>query len=102
MTWFDLERRILKVLADKKRSLIPEGIDSIEFFWNDVIEANYGVDLPVSFFSEQCEQWNLNSLKTLLDDVGEIIGVTSPLSYVGCYGSSFGFHVEDHHLYAWI
>lgn len=76
-------------------------------FWREITNAVsiYGTDIDCSLFDEDCNEWNVNRLGTLLDyvrqDYGVDIGglITSYL-YFGMWKSTFTWHTEDMDVYA--
>lgn len=64
----------------------------------------YGTELPGSFFPDDLNIWNLNkftakeSLIHTLPKKDWLVGIHTPLLYVGMNYSSFGLHTEDRNL----
>lgn len=64
----------------------------------------YATDIEFNVLDEHYDCFTLHRFPNLLDKYvekfGHVSGVTTHLSYVGSYGSRFGWHVEDMNLAA--
>mmetsp|Transcript_32522 Transcript_32522/g.49744 ORF Transcript_32522/g.49744 Transcript_32522/m.49744 type:complete len:289 (-) Transcript_32522:1110-1976(-) len=75
-----------------------------KLFWKSIQNSSpvYGSDVTGTLFDDEVP-WNLNELRTILNDgLGDqkILGVTSPYVYFGSWKTMFGWHKEDLDLHA--
>eukprot|EP00884_Botryococcus_braunii_P008196 jgi/Botrbrau1/17378/Bobra.0494s0003.2 len=87
-------------------------------YWQEMLNSKtdwveYGNDTEGSAFEEFSEEasdplartfWNLRVLakhdSSVLRRVDALPGITSPFLYIGMWGSTFAWHVEDYYLYS--
>lgn len=76
-------------------------------FWKNLTFSPpiYGADIAGSLMDEECEEWNIRRLDTLLTRAlaakgVSIPGVISPYLYFGMWRSFFAWHTEDMDLYS--
>lgn len=51
--------------------------------------------MPIAFFDESTNTWNLNHLDNILNDLDTVVpGVNSPYLYFGMWKATFAWHVE--------
>lgn len=97
--------------ATSERYKTPEHVDYDdldEIYWKNINKkpaAIYGTDIDATLTDPNLENWNLNNLGTILNDVREdygldIRGLINSFVYFGMWKSSFVWHTEDMDLYA--
>lgn len=65
----------------------------------------YGADVPGSLTDDDCDEFNIKRLDTILDMINnaygvKIMGVNTPYLYFGMWKSTFAWHTEDMDLYS--
>lgn len=96
-------------LTDQNQHRTPNhtDYDDLELkYWENIknVEPIYGSDVDGSLFDDDCSEWNINRLGTILDYVKqdycvEIGGLMTPFLYFGMWKSTFAWHTEDMDLY---
>lgn len=98
-----------KKLASSKKFRAPlhkRHGDLLEKYWeslDDWVSPIYGSEVAMSLM-DPGTPWNLDELRTLLDQLvekhGHILGVTKSYLYVAMYKTTFAWHTEDADLYS--
>lgn len=97
-------------LANDDQYRTPDHVDFLDLekkYWERLTEtvSIYGADVAGTLFDENCDVWNINRLKTILDYVREdygvsISGVLTSYLYFGLWKTTFAWHTEDMDLYS--
>nr|XP_054105373.1 lysine-specific demethylase 4B isoform X2 [Callithrix jacchus] len=97
-------------LANSEKYCTPrhQDFDDLERkYWKNLtfVSPIYGADISGSLYDDDVAQWNIGSLRTILDMVerecGTIIeGVNTPYLYFGMWKTTFAWHTEDMDLYS--
>lgn len=93
---------------DQYRTPVHANYEDLEhIYWREITNAVsiYGTDIDDSLFDEDCSEWNINRLGTILDYVKQdycvnIGGLITSYLYFGMWKSTFAWHTEDMDLYA--
>lgn len=98
------------VLSTSDRYKPPKAKDNEELerkYWKNVTfnQPLYGADIPGTLTEPNVQEWNINSLDTILDTVPReygvhIPGVNTAYLYFGMWKTSFAWHTEDMDLYS--
>ncbi|VDO00156.1 unnamed protein product [Rodentolepis nana] len=94
--------------SPKHRTPPHASVDELEkIYWNTIssMQPLYGANLSGSLTDEDLPICNIPRLSSMLSDVLaeediEIRGVNTPYLYVGAWGTTFAWHVEDVELYS--
>lgn len=99
-----------KKMAMSAKFSTPEFFDYDDLerkYWKNITynSAIYGADVPGTLTDEDCKEFNINHLNTILDMINEnygikIMGVNTAYLYFGMWKSSFAWHTEDMDLYS--
>lgn len=101
--------RNFKKLAETKH---PTPVHTTEaeidrIFWKNIFTnpSIYGADVPGTLYDDDCDEFNLTRLNTILDNIQDDYGVTiqgvnTTYLYFGMWKSSFCWHTEDMDLYS--
>ncbi|KAG9511093.1 putative lysine-specific demethylase 4B, partial [Fragariocoptes setiger] len=83
----------------------PEDLERC--YWKNMtfVPPIYGADVPGSLYDEDCDEFNVQRLGTILDDIGRdynitIDGVNTAYLYFGMWKTTFPWHTEDMDLYS--
>nr|XP_010599342.1 lysine-specific demethylase 4B [Loxodonta africana] len=97
-------------LANSEKYCTPrhQDFDDLERkYWKNLtfVSPIYGADISGSLYDDDVAQWNIGSLRTILDMVerecGTVIeGVNTPYLYFGMWKTTFAWHTEDMDLYS--
>ncbi|KAF0306787.1 putative lysine-specific demethylase 4B [Amphibalanus amphitrite] len=85
-----------------------DGLEDLERrYWKNItyVSPIYGADVCGSLTDPDCDVWNINKLRTVLDYVEEdygisIAGVNTAYLYFGMWKTTFAWHTEDMDLYS--
>jgi jumonji domain-containing protein 2 len=99
-----------KKMAESSKYMTPihEDYEELERkYWKNVTfnPAIYGADVSGSLTDEDCQEFNINNLNTILDMINEsygikIMGVNTAYLYFGMWKTTFAWHTEDMDLYS--
>ncbi|XP_058117185.1 probable lysine-specific demethylase 4B [Anopheles ziemanni] len=99
-----------KELALSERYNTPKHTDFEDLerkYWKNItyVAPIYGADICGSITDTDCDVWNINRLRTILDYVNEdygisIDGVNTAYLYFGMWKTTFAWHTEDMDLYS--
>eukprot|EP00096_Caligus_rogercresseyi_P011268 TRINITY_DN4386_c0_g1_i1.p1 TRINITY_DN4386_c0_g1~~TRINITY_DN4386_c0_g1_i1.p1 ORF type:complete len:808 (-),score=218.17 TRINITY_DN4386_c0_g1_i1:77-2500(-) len=97
-------------LAESDRYRTPRYVDYEDLerkYWKNVtfVSPIYGADVPGSVTDEDCDSWNIQHLRSVLDYVNEdynieIAGVNTAYLYFGMWKTTFAWHTEDMDLHS--
>lgn len=97
-------------LATTDRYQTPKHFDFDDLerkYWKNItyVAPIYGADVSGSLTDEDCHEWNINKLGTILDYVNtdygiQIDGVNTAYLYFGMWKTTFAWHTEDMDLYS--
>ncbi|XP_059244711.1 lysine-specific demethylase 4B isoform X6 [Mustela nigripes] len=114
-TQYNIQKKAMTVgeyrrLANSEKYCTPrhQDFDDLERkYWKNLtfVSPIYGADISGSLYDDDVAQWNIGSLRTILDMVerecGTIIeGVNTPYLYFGMWKTTFAWHTEDMDLYS--
>ncbi|XP_047386625.1 lysine-specific demethylase 4B isoform X2 [Sciurus carolinensis] len=114
-TQYNIQKKAMTVgeyrrLANSDKYCTPrhQDFDDLERkYWKNLtfVSPIYGADISGSLYDDDVAQWNIGSLRTILDMVerecGTIIeGVNTPYLYFGMWKTTFAWHTEDMDLYS--
>ncbi|KAM6168545.1 lysine-specific demethylase 4B isoform 1-T1 [Erethizon dorsatum] len=114
-TQYNIQKKAMTVgeyrrLANSEKYCTPrhQDFDDLERkYWKNLtfVSPIYGADISGSLYDDDVSQWNIGSLRTILDMVerecGTIIeGVNTPYLYFGMWKTTFAWHTEDMDLYS--
>lgn len=97
-------------LANTDRYTTPKHFDYEDLerkYWKNItyVAPIYGADVSGTLTDEDCDEWNINRLGTILDYVNQdygiqIDGVNTAYLYFGMWKTTFAWHTEDMDLYS--
>ncbi len=102
-----------KSIEEYCKLTLSDGIDRLNLdqretlFWDNIFKKRniYGSEVEATLFDNNLKIFNMSHLndpvsieRDLRDN--RINGVNTPFLYVGSFGTSFAFHVEDYNLYS--
>lgn len=97
-------------LAQTDRYQTPKHFDYDELerkYWKNIayVAPIYGADVSGSLTDDDCNEWNINKLGSILDYVNsdygiQIDGVNTAYLYFGMWKTTFAWHTEDMDLYS--
>ncbi|XP_064136407.1 lysine-specific demethylase 4B isoform X1 [Loxodonta africana] len=114
-TQYNIQKKAMTVgeyrrLANSEKYCTPrhQDFDDLERkYWKNLtfVSPIYGADISGSLYDDDVAQWNIGSLRTILDMVerecGTVIeGVNTPYLYFGMWKTTFAWHTEDMDLYS--
>ncbi|KAM6216707.1 lysine-specific demethylase 4B [Rhynchocyon petersi] len=114
-TQYNIQKKAMTVgeyrrLANSEKYCTPrhQDFDDLERkYWKNLtfMSPIYGADISGSLYDDDVAQWNIGSLRTILDMVerecGTVIeGVNTPYLYFGMWKTTFAWHTEDMDLYS--
>lgn len=96
--------------ANKDRYQTPRHFDYDDLerkYWKNItyVSPIYGADVSGSLTDDDCNEWNINKLGSILDYVNsdygiQIDGVNTAYLYFGMWKTTFAWHTEDMDLYS--
>ncbi|XP_071066103.1 lysine-specific demethylase 4B isoform X2 [Dasypus novemcinctus] len=114
-TQYNIQKKAMTVgeyrrLANSEKYCTPrhQDFDDLERkYWKNLtfVSPIYGADISGSLYDDDVAQWNIGSLRSILDMVerecGTVIeGVNTPYLYFGMWKTTFAWHTEDMDLYS--